>query len=326
MADENLIAVDKVANKVRFYDTALRETKVIDVAEPCVHELALSPDRRTAFIPLYGAGIYGNNKQPNNKVLVIDLPRQEIADVIDLGEYVAPHGMAAMRDGTLWVTCDIPNKLLCIDPAAPPAQRIVAAYDNPAKGGHLIEKLPDESKLYVSAKEGPLGVFDLTRRAFTATVPLATPGVTAGNGSGSEGLTPSPDGKALLVLDNDRMDLRVIDTATDREIDRIPLSPYVFTNPKRSRLAKLAFSRDGRHLVVTSYAGALAWVLDASDYRTQTCIPLAKGPMGIVFPPNNRTVLVSSHDSGIITCIDLAERRAIASYDGGSGIEVMAFY
>jgi DNA-binding beta-propeller fold protein YncE len=323
MSEENLIAVDKVANKIRFYDSSLREMKSLESPEPCVHELAVSPDRATAYIPLYGDGIYGSNKKPNNKILVIDLKTREIADLVDLGELTAPHGMVATRDGKLWVTCDIPNKLVCIDP---PARRIEAVYDNPAKGGHLVEKLPDESKLYVSAKEGDLGVFDLARRAFTATVPMRAPGVASGNGSGSEGLAPAPDGRTLLVLDNARTDLRVIDTRNDREIDRVPLLPFVFSNIKRSRLAKLAVSRDARHVVVTSYAGALAWVLDGSDYRSQAVIPLAKGPMGIVFPPDNRTALVSSHDSGLVTRIDLEAKCAIAAYDGGSGIEVMSFY
>ena len=92
-----LVAVDKVGNKIRFYDPAsLREIKVIDGPEPCVHELAVSHDRRHAYVPLYGDGVYGNNKQPNNKVLVLDLERQEIADLIPLGDAcVAPHGMVA---------------------------------------------------------------------------------------------------------------------------------------------------------------------------------------------------------------------------------------
>lgn len=323
MPDETMIAVDKVGNKIRFYDTDIKEMKVIDGPEPCVHELAMSPDRRTAYIPLYGDGIYSNNKNPNNKVLVIDLARQEIADLIALGEYVAPHGMAATRDGKLWVTCDIPNKLLCVNPAT---RSIEAVYDNPSKGGHMMEKLPDDSKLYISAKEGPLGAFDLQRRAYTATVPLAAAGVTSGNGSGSEGLTSTPDGKRVIVCDNDTTALRVIDTATDTEIARVQLEPFVYTNRKRSRMAKAGFSRDGRHLVAVSYASALAWVIDANDLSDQTMIAVAKGPMGLSFPPDGKSALVTSHDSGLLTRIDLATRRAVAGYDGGSGIEVMAWY
>jgi len=323
MPDETMIAVDKVGNKIRFYDADIKEMKVIDGPEPCVHELAMTADRRTAFIPLYGDGIYGNNKNPNNKILAIDLERREIADTIELGQYVAPHGIAATRDGMLWVTCDIPNKLLCVNPAK---RSIEAVYDNTSKGGHMLEKLPDESKLYISAKEGPLGAFDLKRRAFTATVPLAAPGVTSGNGSGSEGLTSSADSKRVIVCDNDTTALRIIDTATDKEIDRVQLQPFVFTNRKRSRMAKAAYSRDGKHLVAVSYASALAWLIDANDLSDQTMVPVAKGPMGMSFPPDGRSVLVTSHDSGLLTRIDLETRRAVASYDGGVGIEVMAWY
>jgi hypothetical protein len=72
--DSGLIAVDKVGNKIRFYDPrSLAEIKVVESPESTVHELALSCDRQWAFVPLYGDGIYGNNKHPNNKILIIDL-------------------------------------------------------------------------------------------------------------------------------------------------------------------------------------------------------------------------------------------------------------
>jgi len=319
-----LIAVDKVGNKIRFYDPqTVREIAAFDAPEPCAHELAISHDHRRAFVPLYGDGIYGANKRPNNKILVIDLERRALAEVIALGEFVAPHGMVASRDGKLWVVCDIPNKLLLVDPER---RAIEAVYDCPATGPHLLALTPDESKAYVSSKEGDLTAFDLARRSFVARVPLCAEGVVRGNGSGGEGLMPTPAGDRLIVIDNDRNDLHVIDVATDREIDRIPLAQNALSNIKRSRLAKLMFSPDGRWLVATAYAGGLAWVIEASDLRRQRVVPVAKGPQGIAFAPDGRTALVSSHDSGLLTQIDLAEGRPLAAYDGGAGIEVLAYY
>jgi len=55
-------------------------------------------------------------------------------------------------------------------------------------------------------------------------------------------------------------------------------------------------------------------------------VPVAKGPQGIAFAPDGRTALVSSHDSGLLTQIALADGRVLAAYDGGSGIEVLAWY
>jgi YVTN family beta-propeller protein len=319
-----LIAVDKVGNRIRFYDPdSLREIRSFPAPEPAVHELAISHDRRLAFVPLYGDGIYGNNSNPNNKVLVIDLKAQALADVVPLGEFTAPHGMVAASDGRLWVVADIPNKLLRIDPAR---RTVEAAFDCPARGAHQIAMLPDESKLYVSAKEGDLAAFDLGRGAFAAGIPMRAPGVEFGNGSGSEGLMPTADGRRLLVIDNAANDVRVIDTATDTEVDRVPLRECPPSNPKRSRLAKLMFSPDGRHLVATAYAGGLAWVIDAADLARQAVVPVAKGPQGMAFPPDGKSVIVASHDSGLLTRIDLASGRVVTAYDGGAGIEVLAFY
>src|SRR5262245_5633676 len=185
---DGLIAVDKVGNFIRFYDPeTLREVKSFAAPEPAAHELAISHDRRLAFVPLYGDGIYGNNKRPNNKILVIDLAAQALADEIDLGEMTAPHGMVATSDGRLWVVADIPNKLIVVDPAK---RAIEAAYDCPAKGAHQMALLPDESKVYVSCKEGDLSVFDRARRVWAAGVPMRAAGVESGNGSGSEGVMP----------------------------------------------------------------------------------------------------------------------------------------
>jgi DNA-binding beta-propeller fold protein YncE len=319
-----LVAVDKVGNKIRFYDPQrLTEIAAFDAPEPCAHELAIAHDHALAFVPLYGDGIYGNNKKPNNKIIVVDLVRQKLADIIALGEFVAPHGMVATRAGKLWIVCDIPGKLLLVDPAT---RAIEAVHDCPAKGPHLLAMTPDERKLYVSSKEGDLAVFDIAQSKFTARLPLAAPGVTSGNGSGGEGLTPTPTGDRMIVIDNDRNDLRIVDVAADREVDRIALRDNPLSNVKRSRLAKLMFSPDGSTVIVTAYAGGQAWLMPAGDLRRQTVVPLAKGPQGIAFAPDGKTALVSSHDSGLMTQIDLVEGRAIAAHDGGAGIEVLAYY
>jgi DNA-binding beta-propeller fold protein YncE len=58
------------------------------------------------------------------------------------------------------------------------------------------------------------------------------------------------------------------------------------------------------HGMVTTRDGAgLVWLIDAAEYRRQAVV--AKGPMGIAIPPDGRTVVVSSHDSGLLTRIDL---------------------
>jgi len=322
--NDGLIAVDKVGNRIRFYDPySVREMSQFAAPEPCAHELAISYDHKLAYVPLYGDGIYGANAHPNNKILVIDLTRRELADIITLGGLVAPHGLVATREGKLWAACDIPGKVLLINPAT---RTIEEVYHCPSRGPHLLALAPDGRTLFVSCKEGPLAVLDVKRGKFIASVPVGDPGVEAGNGSGCEGLMPHPDGRTVLVMDNDRNDIHVIDVETYDEVDCIALAGSPLSNVKRSRLAKLMFSPDARHLLVTAYAGGLAWQIDAADYRRQTQIPVAKGPQGMAFAADGRTALVSSHDSGLLTQIDLEAREAAIAFDGGSGIEVLAYY
>ncbi len=321
---DGVIAVDKVANKIRFYDPlTVKEIKAIDAPEPAIHEMAISSDRRMAYMPLYGDGIYGNNKKPNNKIIAIDLAQKTLVDVIDLGSYIAPHGMVMSSAGDLWVVCDIQSKLLRIRPEK---RAIEAVHDTPGKGPHVLTLLPDESRIYVSSKEGDVGVFDVAKGTFSARIPVRGKGIEFGNGSGSEAVLPTPAGDRVLLLDNDKCDLRVIDVASNTLIDRVPLQMFPFTNPKRSRLNKLAFAPNGRHLMATSFTGGLAWLIDPDDYRQQTVIAVAKGPQGIAYAPDNRSAYVACHDSGILTKIDLEARRAVAAIDGGSGIEVLAWY
>jgi DNA-binding beta-propeller fold protein YncE len=319
-----LIAIDKVGNKVRFFDPeSLEEISHFDASEPCLHEMAITPDRKLAYAPLYGDGIYGGNKNPNNKIITIDIPGRRLADVMSLGEYEAPHGMVVTSDGKLWVVCDIKSKLLRVDPSR---RAIEAVYDTPGKGPHILVMLPDESRLYVSSKQGDVGVFDRREDRFIAQVSVRTPGVESGNGSGSEAILPTADGLRVLALDNIMNNIRVIDTASHAVVDTIPLALYPLPNPKRSFLSKLGFSPDGKWLVATAYQTGLSWIIDARDYRKQSVVPVAKGPQGMAFTADSRRVLVSSHDSGLLTAIDLESKAPVAAYPGGNGIEVLAYY
>jgi DNA-binding beta-propeller fold protein YncE len=319
-----VIAIDKVGNVIRFLDpSSLLETAQLMPSEKAVHELALSIDRRTAFVPLYGAGVYGANDTPNNKILIVDLQSRTISDVIDLGSFLAPHGMVATRGRKLWVVCDLANKLLLIDPAT---RAVEASYDVPGKGAHFLALLPDESKLYISNKESAAQVFDTEARVFNAEIASVNSAIKSGNGSGFEGLAVTPDGHQVVIADNDTSALHIIDTRTDRELARVPLRDIALTNAKRSRLVKLAFSPSGRWLVATAYATGQVWIVDSRNYRDQRTVPVAKGPQGIAFDPDGKSFIVSSHDDGVLTRIDLGSGKPVAVYDGGAGIEVLAFY
>ena len=63
---QGLIMIDKLGGFVRFFDPVsfkeLSSSFAIPDGPP--HELAISPDHKTAYIPVYGDGVYGRNPNP----------------------------------------------------------------------------------------------------------------------------------------------------------------------------------------------------------------------------------------------------------------------
>ncbi len=323
-APQGLIAVDKVANRIRFYDpVSVSEIAHLDGPSPTVHELALDPLQPVAYVPLYGDGIYGANRNPNNKVLVVDLLSRSVAAVIDLGGHRAPHGLVATRDGSLWVVCDLDNTLLRIDLAS---RQVVDSYVVPGVGAHQLLLQSDELRLYVSNKQSAPQVFDLRQRRFIASLDVTAQAPGTGNGSGTEGMALSRDGRRLFIADNGQGAIHVFDTVSLKPEKTVPLRDLAPTNIKRTRLIKLQVSQDGRWLLATAYASGQVWIIDSQNMARQRQIAVAKGPQGVAFAADGRTVLVASHDSGLLTRLELASGRVVQAYEGGEGIESLAFY
>lgn len=95
-----VVLIDKVGRHVRFFDPKTwTEISNIEVAvNP--HDLALSPDHKTAYVTIYGAGIYGRNPNPEHMIAVIDLASRKQTGTIDLSPYAGSHGIQIDAAGT----------------------------------------------------------------------------------------------------------------------------------------------------------------------------------------------------------------------------------
>src|SRR5262245_20955315 len=210
---DGLIMVDKRGSVVRFFDPkTFKEISTLTI-EGTPHELAISPDRKTAYIPNYGDGVYGRNPNPGHTIAVIDLASRSVRATIDIAPYIAPHGLQVDRNGVLYASCDISRKLLVIDPKS---LQVTAAIDTEGTS-HWAAVLPDGSKAYVANKDDRpfVSVIDLHGKRMIGTVPMPT---------GTQGITASPDGKRVLALDLVSPRIAVIDTRTDTVVDEIVLA------------------------------------------------------------------------------------------------------
>ena len=120
----NLIVTAKTDHKVHFLDAeTFKISKTIDMPGS-THELALSPDGRTAYGSIYGDGIFTKRINPDRRIVAIDLPSQSLGRVIDLGETYAPHGVMMDMSGALWCSGELGNAVLVVDPATDKVQRV----------------------------------------------------------------------------------------------------------------------------------------------------------------------------------------------------------
>src|SRR4029453_10430528 len=83
-------------------------------------------DHKTAYVPIYGDGVYGRNPNPGHEIAIIDLESRKQTGTIDVSPYQAPHGIQIDANGTLYVACDLSRKLLVINPKT---RTIEAAID-----------------------------------------------------------------------------------------------------------------------------------------------------------------------------------------------------
>jgi DNA-binding beta-propeller fold protein YncE len=311
---KGLILIDKRGNYIRFFDPKTeKELSGFSTGQGAAHDLAISPDLKTAYIPIYGDGVYNRNPNPGQSILIVDLASQKVSGTIDISPHQAPHGIQIDAGGKLYVVCDISKVLLVIDPVARKIESVIDVQGT----GHWLAVLPDASKAYVSNQSGQeyISVVDLKARKMIGKIPVA---------GGARGIVASPDGKRVLAIQGRAPYLVVIDPGSDTILDRIELQGHAEAG------YKLRLSLDGRTLLVCSGIGGMESyinILDVSDLRgKQQVLRAGKSSMGFAFAPDGQSALVLNDGDGTVTVIDLKSKTVKNTFKGGTGIESASYY
>jgi DNA-binding beta-propeller fold protein YncE len=304
-----LFLVDKLGAHLRFFDVGANR-ELASISTPSnPHDFVISADHKTAYVPIYGDGVYGNNPHPGHEIEIVDLDNRSISGVIDVSPYRAPHGIQLAENGLLYVTCDLDRKVLVIDPAT----RSIRATLDTEGTGHWIALTPSGDKLYVANKNDKpfITVLDLKSASIVARIPAP---------NGVQGITISPDGRTVIALDIKDPDMLVIDTASDRIVHHIGLKD-------QTAGYKPYFSPDGSRLIVISERPGTADIFDANNLSgPQTVVPVGSAPMGVAFSNDGRTALIANHGDGTVSEIDLVALKVRRTFKAGTGIETLAYY
>jgi DNA-binding beta-propeller fold protein YncE len=307
-----LVVVCKSDAFVEFYDAKtlarIDEIKLPDFP----HEVVLSPDRKTAYVSIYGNGQVGTNTKPGTRIAVIDLARRQLQGFIEIAPYLAPHGMMFDRAGHLWATAETSNAIVVIDPVR---SVVLGAVELGSNRSHFLAVTADGAKVYVPHRQLKwVSVVDVATRREVKQIRNFS--------YECQGVAVAPDGNRVYQASSARPLVSVIDPRTDEVAGAVMVEGLGDFPPQ---LTRLKVSPDNRFLVVSYNVSRKAAVIDTREMKRQVLFELERGPMGIAFPDHGRA-FITNHDAGSITILDLEAMKPIGRVATHLGAETMAFY
>ena len=109
------------------------------------HEVAVSPDGRTAYVSNFGRySVYPPGDTAHDKagdtITVVDLVGRKVKTTFDLGTHTGPHGMVVSHDGKfVWVTSETPQSVLELDSGT---GKILHVWNTNQVRSHMIVVTP----------------------------------------------------------------------------------------------------------------------------------------------------------------------------------------
>lgn len=273
-----LLVANKAVDTVSFINLKTREVVGTATTGRHPHELAVTPDGRTAFVANYGAG---------DSISVIDVQARKELRKIPLGRYRDPHGLQVSRDGSMiYVTCEASRAVIVIDVTR---GEIIRALDTGRELSHMLILTPDETKLYAAdLRGGSATAIDLETGKILAQIPT---------GKGCEGIDVTPDGREVWTSNKEVDTLSIIDVATNR---------VTATLPARGRPIRVKITPDGQRALVSCTSLDQLAVIDVKTRQEIQRIPVGRAPIGLVIEPEGRRAYVAETEEDRVRIIDLA--------------------
>lgn len=305
--DGELVIVNQAEHTVLLEDTAKRVLLAKLSVGVNGHEVAVSPDGRFAYVPIYGDSVLGKPGSDGRVIDVIDLRERKLAGTIDLGKPVRPHCARFGPDGLLYVTAELNDAVYVVDPVK---QKVVAEVPTGAAESHMFVISPDGRRAYATnVSAGSVSVLDLVSHRLLETIAVA---------KHIQRISISPDGRHLYTHDQDNPRIAVIDGATNRVSNWIPLPAPASAAGQRkillmnntSFLPGTAFSSavtpDGNWLVVAAPFGKI-YAVDMATMRVEKSFDVPAWPSEVLITPDGGTAYVSCMTTGEIAVLDLRE-------------------
>lgn len=265
-------------------DLSTRKTLSISGVDINGHEVAVSPDGRFGYVPIYGNSGVGKPGTDGSTIHVVDLLTGRVVSVIDLGKPVRPHAAHFGPDGLLYVTAELANSVYSVDVKT---GKIVAQTPTGQAESHMLAISPDGTRGY-TANVGPgsISVLDLKKHTLVTVIPVAKT---------IQRLSLSPDGKWLYTHDQKAPRIAVIDTSRNAIARWITVPSTVYSSQP---------TPDGKLLIADSPSGQL-FVIDLSNDSLRQSLTIPPSVGEVFISPDGAHAYVSCPQGGTIEILDL---------------------
>jgi len=301
-----LIVANKGDATIGIVDTAAgRQLSTVAEGGITVHEVAVSPDGRTAYAPIYGnAGVATAGTDGTNMV-VIDLKSGKVTGNVDFGHGVRPHYPVYDRvNHVLYVTTELDKTVSIIDPKT---LKIIGTIPTTQPQSHVLAISHDGRRGYTAnVSTGTLSVLDLKARKFLTLIHIS------GN---TQRVSVSMDDKMVFTADQTKPQLAVVDAATNTLKTWVPLPAIGYgTSP----------TPDGKWLLVDIPTKNQVAVVDLATLKVVRTVDVAKEPQAVVVRPDSKEAYASCRASNQVAVIDLTSWK-VRYIDTGKGVDGMAW-
>lgn len=316
-----LLVLNKGDNTLAIVDAQTLQVTGQVPSGPDPHEVIASADGKTAYISNYNQG-----NGAANTLSVIDIVNIKALQPLDLGALSRPHGLT-LAGGKIFFTAEGAKVVGRFDPATSKIDWVMGTGQNRT---HMVIVSKDLKQIFTAnvasasiciieqaqgGGRGPGGQGRGSGRSGrgpgapdwnVTTIPL---------GRGAEGFDLSPDGKELWAANAQDASVSVVDVASRKVVQNIPI-PFRSAN-------RLKFTPDGKHVLISDLGANTMFVLDAASRAQIKTIDLGGTAAGIQMNPNGKVAYVSVGSTDSVAVVDLntfAITQRIKSGPGPDGL------
>jgi YVTN family beta-propeller protein len=270
------------------------------------HEVAVSPDGKFAYVPIYGDSGVGLPGTDGRTIDIIDLHAQALTGHIDLGKPVRPHCAKFGPDGLLYVTAELANAVFVVDTAT---RRVIAEIPTGRSQSHMLVVSQDGRRAYTANVEsGTVSVLDLQKRALVTVIPVAKT---------LQRISISPDGRKVYTHDQNQPRIAVIDTAANTVSGFIAVPNTVYAS---------SVTADGQVLVAASPSGNVFEIdLKTSKIMATVEVPPSSGALFVPSDAGDHRAFLSCPQAGSVQILDMQAGKLLQPLTLSKGVDGVAW-